>query len=1226
MAPTRTGASYLKEWPTGAGDAPAPSDSGAPSGASAQSREGASSARDVDDVASGGPSAASEHSERGSDARDSASGVFPVQPRSFASVVDDRSDGRAASEADATKASQKAVGFERAGNGFHKPKVSASRSPVRTPSPIESIPRFFPLWFEDNKTGVKDEDDDAMSWYNLPEEGLGDVPAWDNSRSKEIKIETLTPNLTPIDQVMDQVYEQADTPTREALAGRKHFVETHAANGDGPSDSDSDSDSGCSSTTTHKGRKTRGSPKRGRKSSPKRAASAPKSIVSETTTAAMANRIPAYRKGKGIDPTERSGKAPPTPIPSDSEPESDDEQLKADLAIAQRLQEQLDKEANEARTLHDEFLIREAAFIKEREARLLRESELRASVEALRKRAAKKARQREAKSAKRSASPVEIRIRPKKAKRRDRSTSRAERRAKRKASEERKKPQRYRTASAKLPKGSCLRRAMKGNEPDDSDYSSSSDDSGSDSSVDLTWKLPDIPSSSSSEDSGSDFFPEEPDSEHSSDSEPTKSAKRRAKRRYKDAMARMKFQQGFLKADPPFVYDGEAKADIFNKWMREVRNFGKLGLLSPRQLIRMAGKYLRGKAYKWYDREILNAKKKIKWTLSRFFKELFDELFPADFRARQRDAFDACEQGNRKVKDFMQKLQDLANTIGNISDEDLVLAFWRRCESYLRVEFTRLGFEAESISLKQLMKIAEREERVHFLIEEERKKAAKKSGDKEPGKKFQKDKPTGSTKDETKSEKPANDKKSKEQRNKDYRDSKEQKDNKKKEARERKKRLRDEGLCFNCEKSGHLSKDCPDAQKVPAPAARAVRVDFAEIERLKAVKLASKLGLMAMYPVDPYKTAEWSDAYEEVLTAKAMADLHGAVPFLWDNLDDPDPGNTPGDPKRLFIYSTGDDEFTIIDHHQGIDYTVPKSKLAEDDFDLVDWVKWQMAEDFNPKLAGKIRSGNIPTVESGDESDEVPDLESVSFSSDSDGTVGSYDEPDTDFAWSDSSSDSDPDMPPLGAVSESEESGSDNGSDSQDSSNSSFEEISLLNLSESEEDNAPGDLWSDVFDYCVRQANGEDNSPLMDAVAREIGWADYVNAWDAATESDTDEGSEQESSESEEFSHHVQRVWNEIMRQHTGAEGTAMFSPCSGSCGMCENYSQKFLAPKPEVRVSMAKPKKPAQAVPDPVERNASREKKPDRVVPMGLVVIVRLNGEPVRALLDSGLELGASR
>ncbi|KAJ7743410.1 hypothetical protein B0H16DRAFT_1561702 [Mycena metata] len=104
----------------------------------------------------------------------------------------------------------------------------------------------------------------------------------------------------------------------------------------------------------------------------------------------------------------------------------------------------------------------------------------------------------------------------------------------------------------------------------------------------------------------------------------------------------------------------------------------------------------------------------------------------------------------------MQNLQDLANTVGNIADADIVLAFWRRCDSYLRVEFTKLGFEAETISLDRPMEIAEREERVHFLIEEERKKAVKKSGDKEAGKKQQgKEKGPGSGHpEESKSGKP----------------------------------------------------------------------------------------------------------------------------------------------------------------------------------------------------------------------------------------------------------------------------------------------------------------------------------------------------------------------------------------------------------------------------------------------------------------------------------------
>ncbi|KAJ7460474.1 hypothetical protein B0H11DRAFT_1923877 [Mycena galericulata] len=146
----------------------------------------------------------------------------------------------------------------------------------------------------------------------------------------------------------------------------------------------------------------------------------------------------------------------------------------------------------------------------------------------------------------------------------------------------------------------------------------------------------------------------------------------------------------------------------------------------------------------------------------------------------------AVGPGSRKVKDFMQHLQDLANTIGNISEQDLVLAFWRRCDSYLRVEFTRLGYEAEIISLKLLMRIAEREEHVHFLIEKERKKSGKKSGGKDGSKKEQqnKDKVAGTLKTETESEETSEEKKTKEEKKKYYRASKEQKDKKKEERAE----------------------------------------------------------------------------------------------------------------------------------------------------------------------------------------------------------------------------------------------------------------------------------------------------------------------------------------------------------------------------------------------------------------------------------------------------------
>ena len=106
---------------------------------------------------------------------------------------------------------------------------------------------------------------------------------------------------------------------------------------------------------------------------------------------------------------------------------------------------------------------------------------------------------------------------------------------------------------------------------------------------------------------------------------------------------------------------------------------------------RQSGKYLSGKAYRFYEQDILQNEKK--YTPTEYFAALFDYIFPADFRMQQRDEFDCCRQEDLSAVDYLRQLQDLADTVGNLEDADVVLAFWRRCRSYIRSEFTRAGYE-----------------------------------------------------------------------------------------------------------------------------------------------------------------------------------------------------------------------------------------------------------------------------------------------------------------------------------------------------------------------------------------------------------------------------------------------------------------------------------------------------------------------------------------------------
>jgi len=163
----------------------------------------------------------------------------------------------------------------------------------------------------------------------------------------------------------------------------------------------------------------------------------------------------------------------------------------------------------------------------------------------------------------------------------------------------------------------------------------------------------------------------------------------------------------------------------------------------------------------------------------------------------------------------------------------------------LRVKFTELGYTAESLSLKKLETLAEKYERVQVLVEQEKKKAKMS----ERGS-FEQKRPDRMSRDDrenrdwrnkgqtSKSEKPSytNTRTAEKEKAPAKETSQVQSkgDNSavRKAERDRKNRLRAEGKCFECESPEHLSRDCPTKKTVKASAARAVQIDFNEIERL----------------------------------------------------------------------------------------------------------------------------------------------------------------------------------------------------------------------------------------------------------------------------------------------------------------------------------------------------------------------------------------------------------
>jgi hypothetical protein len=330
--------------------------------------------------------------------------------------------------------------------------------------------------------------------------------------------------------------------------------------------------------------------------------------------------------------------------------------------------------------------------------------------------------------------------------------------------------------SSKLPKRSRLRRAMHGDRgsSDPSDSSYGTDD----------FRENDLNPDVNSESDGSihyrgrNLFRKTPESDHSSDSEGIRQRKRENRCRHRAKLQELKYQQTFLNHDPPFEYSGDVQASLFKKWVREVRDWIKRGRLSTQQGIKLSGKYCGGKAYKFFERDILNARKK--YTLAEYFEAMFDYLFPATFRMDQRDTFDACAQCDLSALDFLRQLQDIADTVGDLDDGDIILGFFRRCKSYLKVKLAEAGLEPGRITLTELEYLVVRLETAHLISE-----AAREHSDDDASEQSQISDEVVNGKPNPASGSLFGDKK-------------------------RIQRLRHEHRCYKCESETHLLVDCPE--------------------------------------------------------------------------------------------------------------------------------------------------------------------------------------------------------------------------------------------------------------------------------------------------------------------------------------------------------------------------------------------------------------------------------